>query len=492
MNKHFKIISFFLCYSIIFCFLFLESSPFFKIHTGLDQNIYFNIAKGWLHGELPYKDTFDQKGILLYIIYVIAYMITSSSFFGLFVIEIFIFTFISYYSYKLSRLFLEKESSILIALLSPVMITLTALGGGTAEEFICFLQILFLYYFFKVQSKKSMIPFFFFIGGLSIAATFFIKFNLVIFFIPFLGTLSIYLYKNTPKTILRASLFFSLGLSTIIIPLAIYFITSQTLFYFFENYIIFNLRYSSENILPTWLLLDFFIEYIKLRWFIFPSIVLGICFFTFSKKIKYLRYNRYALAFSFCILYLMLFATFRPYYYLSIYILFPFGAISFFLLIDKYFDLKKYPYLTYFLILIIPIGIGLHINKNLFKEKRSSQEKLYLDLINCVTKDKGTDHNQILTLGLSTIIQTYSQANPSFKYFFYPNISYKSYPEIRDFQDSIILNKKTNYIITYTDSYYFRSYYRYFKPLYTNYDLISKGRDEVENRTYYLFKIRKE
>jgi len=163
-----------------------------------------------------------------------------------------------------------------------------------------------------------------------------------------------------------------------------------------------------------------------LRWIIFPLIVFGISYFTFSKKIKYLKFNQYALAFSFCILYCMLFATFRPYYYLSIYILFPFGAIYLFLFIGKYLTLNKYPHFVSVVILVLPIAIGLHINKDLYKEKRFAQEKVYLDLINCISEDQNTDHDQILSLGLSTIMQTYSGAIPSFKYFFYPNISYRS------------------------------------------------------------------
>ena len=53
-----------------------------------DANSYFTMGKSMFRGFVPYRDLFDQKGILLYFIYGLSSLMSATTFRGVFVMEI--------------------------------------------------------------------------------------------------------------------------------------------------------------------------------------------------------------------------------------------------------------------------------------------------------------------------------------------------------------------------------------------------------------------
>ena len=68
---------------LLFC---TRSSPLYPMNNWDDANSYFSMGKAMMNGMVPYRDLFDQKGILLYFLYGIGYLISHTTFLGVFII----------------------------------------------------------------------------------------------------------------------------------------------------------------------------------------------------------------------------------------------------------------------------------------------------------------------------------------------------------------------------------------------------------------------
>ena len=61
-----------------------SSSPLYATNFWTDTNIYFTIGRGMTRGLMPYRDLFDHKGPLLFILYALGAAISDTSFIGVF------------------------------------------------------------------------------------------------------------------------------------------------------------------------------------------------------------------------------------------------------------------------------------------------------------------------------------------------------------------------------------------------------------------------
>ena len=64
------------------------SSPLYATNFWTDTNIYFTIGRGMTQGLMPYTDLFDHKGPLLYMLYALGALVSDTSFFGVFLLEV--------------------------------------------------------------------------------------------------------------------------------------------------------------------------------------------------------------------------------------------------------------------------------------------------------------------------------------------------------------------------------------------------------------------
>ena len=73
--------------------LFSRSSFLYPFNNWSDTNVYMTIGREMLRGAVPYRDLFDHKGLLWYFIYAAANLISTSSYLGLYLIEVLSFSF---------------------------------------------------------------------------------------------------------------------------------------------------------------------------------------------------------------------------------------------------------------------------------------------------------------------------------------------------------------------------------------------------------------
>ena len=127
------------CLFVSFCFLTIctKSSFLYPLNNGSDIQCFFTVGKGMMHGLVPYRDLVEQKGPLLYFLYGLASLVSSRSFFGVYLLEILSYTFFLFYSYKIVTLFFQPAVSNYFYIAAPLMALVSFVspcffyGGGT-------------------------------------------------------------------------------------------------------------------------------------------------------------------------------------------------------------------------------------------------------------------------------------------------------------------------------------------------------------------------
>ena len=114
-----------------------SSSPLYATNFWTDTNIYFTIGRGMTRGLMPYRDLFDHKGPLLFILYALGAAISDTSFIGVFALEALSLAAAVYAGWRTVRLFGEGRLTLLaMPLLAVATCCCTAFTqGGSAEEF---------------------------------------------------------------------------------------------------------------------------------------------------------------------------------------------------------------------------------------------------------------------------------------------------------------------------------------------------------------------
>lgn len=123
--------------SVLTLLVATTSSPLYVTNFWTDTNIFFTIGRGIVSGMAPYRDLVDQKGPLLFLIYAAAALMTDSSFFGVFLLEVLSMTVFTMISWRIVSLYGEgKMTLVAIPLTALITVCCTAFTqGGSAEEF---------------------------------------------------------------------------------------------------------------------------------------------------------------------------------------------------------------------------------------------------------------------------------------------------------------------------------------------------------------------
>ncbi|MFR5796153.1 MAG: hypothetical protein ACLUI3_11820, partial [Christensenellales bacterium] len=114
-----------------------SSSPLYAANFWTDTNIYFTIGRGMTRGLMPYRDLFDHKGPLLFMLYALGAAISDTNFIGVFILETLSLAAAVYAGWRTVSLFGEGRLTLLsMPILAAVVCCCTAFTqGGSAEEF---------------------------------------------------------------------------------------------------------------------------------------------------------------------------------------------------------------------------------------------------------------------------------------------------------------------------------------------------------------------
>jgi len=173
-----------LAFAVILMFiagLILSHSPLHIAGVATDQGIYQYVGRVILDHGVPYRDAWDHKQPLTYLIHALGLLITNNSFWGIWVIELIVLTLTGFFSFILLKKMTPPIVAVLIVLNSILSIWVLS-GYGNPEQLALPFYMLSLALFFslistKTNSKRRIFSALL-IGGL-IAGGFFLKQSLI-------------------------------------------------------------------------------------------------------------------------------------------------------------------------------------------------------------------------------------------------------------------------------------------------------------------------
>lgn len=228
-----------------FCFM-LKSPlhPWIGGDTGTDDSVFKTVALMMEKGYMPYRDSFDHKGPLIYILNWIGNKISSYS--GIWVVEFLFMIGMSFMIYKISRLKCNINSSIIVAMFSVTALFQFFKEGNLTEEYAMIFIAIALYIFLDYLLNQKVTKIRLLLCGFSFGAVFLLRANMVSVWIVFCLFIFAQTVVNKKWDVLtHFILWFVGGMCIIMVPILLWLAVNHSLSAFWESYIVFNKAYIS-------------------------------------------------------------------------------------------------------------------------------------------------------------------------------------------------------------------------------------------------------
>lgn len=320
--------------SFVLVTVFSTSSFLYPFNGWVDVNTIFTVGKSIFHGFVPYRDLIDQKGFILYLIFGLASLVSYTSFIGLYLIEIISCFFFLLLSCKILQLFNDRSGLYILPIMGLVIYgSYCFCLGGSAEELCLPMLSLQLYICLKTfLQNRCFTECESFILGISVSYIFWIKYTMVGLFV---GLATYYVWFSVRrqyfKKMVKAILFFILGLMPITSIVFIYFAANHALddmcqVYIYQNIFQYHSPGSSLGILNA---LVSNVTSIKSYVVMNPlySLLLLLSLYYLLRRCKSIVRN--VLIISFISLHLFIFiGIYQTYYPLALSVFLPFGMLE--------------------------------------------------------------------------------------------------------------------------------------------------------------------
>lgn len=228
------------------------SSFLYKANPAPDPNYFFTLGKSWANGLIPYRDVYEQKGPLLFLIHTLAYLISQKSFFGVYLMEILFVGSFLVLAVKTVNLFVPVNK-VYFAFLPLIALMFTAYCyryGDNAEEFCLPFLMVPLYFHTEVLMREKRWDFRnSFLTGIAAGVVFWIKYTMVGLYIGWFIAFTVFLFqkKNFREWWMTIG-GVAAGVLAVSLPIAVYFFINHGLSSLFEAYFYNNLfLYTAES-----------------------------------------------------------------------------------------------------------------------------------------------------------------------------------------------------------------------------------------------------
>ncbi|MBR5975610.1 MAG: glycosyltransferase family 39 protein [Clostridiales bacterium] len=231
-------------------------SPIYRYITHTDLVCYKVMARGLLSGKIPYKDLFDHKGPLTYLVYAIGFLLPGNLNIGVWILCWIINCVGFIYAYKCNRLFFNEDTSLFATILILLVNTLTVfnifLTGSMPDNLVLAPLMASTYLFLKETKEKdfSHIPDkSIFVIGLMCGLIFMTKLNICMFYLVFVGGYLLWLLTRKKIIVfLRDTGLFLLGIAVVCLPFLVFLGANHALSEFVDVYFRFNLNYGKDDL----------------------------------------------------------------------------------------------------------------------------------------------------------------------------------------------------------------------------------------------------
>lgn len=236
-------IPFFILIGTLLLIIFSKNSWLYAIHSAFDQNTFMTVGHAWTKGIIPYRDIFEQKGPVLFMVYALAAK-AGLWFRGVFLLEL-VFM-------GISLALLQKTFYLLtdqrwrvntgLALYFAILLAPTYFQqGGSVEELVLPAIIYLLYLFTKVMQGVPLKNSELISAAALMSIAFWMKFTLIATYLVFLIAYTLYLsYRKRFKDLTMLIL---INIGTLVLisgPILLYFtlnhgLTDLIRVYFYDN-----------------------------------------------------------------------------------------------------------------------------------------------------------------------------------------------------------------------------------------------------------------
>lgn len=450
-------------YCLVVATLFLlytsTCSPLYPFNDWVDANAYLTVGKGMFRGVVPYRDLFEQKGPLLYLIHAVAALFSRTTFIGVYIMEVLNLSAALYLAGRIVRLFL---SDFWVYLILPCFAALTLISpnfesGDSAEEFSFVFILLALYVmirYFKVRFPQPLTRSDAFWVGFAGGCVFLIKYTLLGYWIGLALVLLIaFIRLRRFRQLLGQAVWVIAGFAAACAPWLVYFLVNRALDDFLFAYLTVNIKFYVN----TATLFE------RIR-FIGQTVIsnsqknlvaalitaLGVVLFMFSGALLPEKAGRPVLPVCLAVLAATTFFGTKTtqYYFLAFFPFLIFGLIAVAWIICRKAPavaatLHKPHALISLLVVLVVLTISFNTNIPLLKKKVSEYPQYrFARIINQVPDAT------VLNYGfLDGGFYTAADVIPPFKYFMQNNISYSKFPELLDEQRRYVAESLPTFVV---------------------------------------------
>ncbi len=228
-------------YLILSAFLIMmiatRSSFLYPCNNWNDANSYFSVGKALFNGKMPYRDVFDQKGMYLYFFYGLCYLISHTTFIGVFLFEVILAAFDLFGICRILQLYVKKTTALILSplVLAVIVSSFSFYWGGSAEE-VCFPFLIWglyfsLDYFQNRYPKEAMGWKTILMNGILAGMVANIKFTVLGFFFAWMMCIAFsFLAKKDFLGAVKGCLIFLAGMAIPFLPWVIYFAWTHGLY----------------------------------------------------------------------------------------------------------------------------------------------------------------------------------------------------------------------------------------------------------------------
>lgn len=464
-RKNIPIFLILLAFSFGILYICTASSPRYATNPWNDANAFFTVGRAMADGLTVYKDIFEQKGPLLYLIHALASFISDSSFTGVYIFQSIALGINAFAAYKIASLYVGTGWSVTSAVFT-CYITVNSTCyyyGDSAEEFCLPLLVISLYvfcaYFKDTAHNKISKPVFFIVGFFAGCAAM-IKFTLIGFWFAWAAYISLYTLfaKKDFKNALLNALIFLGGMAAAIVPWIIYFAAKGALHDFIYTYFVLNATaYPNNESLSIVSRLIVPIKNIVEN--IIPSTVVFICGFLgaalylftgiFAEKKVF---SRLSIPFV-CALgtYIIYFGLRKyTYYFLPISVFSVFAFITMAYIAEKIFKGKENQIVSGIFCVFVAGAVlsgSFFFNETSQTALKNGEETVQYKAAQYI-KSHNVNGRVLNYQALDTGIYLAAGQIPTFKHFEKQNLIYKKYRDNTDEQNRYIDDGEADYVVT--------------------------------------------
>lgn len=405
-------------------------SPLYRANPYCDANIYLTMGKAWLDGLIPYRDLYDQKGPILYMLHTLSAMLSRTNFIGIYLLELVCCFFNLVYILRTLRLWMDHRAALPVAMAIGAL-TYCALFmcfGDTVEEFSLPILTASMYLFYRyakleeVPTRRQSL-----LLGLGIGVIFWMKFTVVATFAGAgLATLIIAYWRKEAKAIWQcigwAALGFAAVTAFVLLAFACYGAVKDLFMgYFFFNVFHYNVVEEGAAHQEMWR-----------GYLVIYAVILGLLALIPERKEM-----RLMVVLSIAATALLFVTVFCYYYYYEVLLVFlPLTGMAFRRVRENAW--------TWAICMLFTLAVTFtDYNFRLLLEDRAT---CFAAPMGEVIRAEGEENPAVLTYNmLNAGIFVQANCHPRIKYFFTPN---SHYPEIMQQQNDYLYSRQAKWVVT--------------------------------------------